>query len=307
MLTGFALDRPLVGEHFHAVDELHDAVGLVADQPRQGAIVVGGRLFEQLRRAADAGERILDLVREHGRQRDDRAGGPAMGELAVHLVGDRALLQHDDHVIRPLRQRRHIEVDQALAGIARRAEIDLVLVDRRAAPAHLLDECEQRASERHQVAQQVTAQQRQRRLEEGFRGRIGIGDASVGRDHDDRMRQRVEHGIRRAGGKRGHRLVPAHAAFLSPPDDVRCGFAAKRRPLGGGEGAEVGVGVGQVTADRGRILGGQHARAMCLEQRLGCVRRFGRRIEGPAEVLARMAPTDWRGRGGRASPRRACR
>jgi hypothetical protein len=188
-VDGFALDRPLVGEHFHAVDELHDAVGFVADQPRQGAIVVGGRLFEQLGRATDAGERVFDLVCEHGRQRDDRAGGPAMGELAVHLVGDRALLQHDDHVIRPLRQRRHIKVDQALAGIARRTEIDLVLVDRRA--------------------------------------RIGVGDAPVGRNHDDRMRQRVENGIRRAGGKRGHRLVPAHAAFLSPPDDVCCGFCGQ--------------------------------------------------------------------------------
>src|SRR6202044_2028143 len=32
----FALDRPLVGEHFHAIDQLHDAVGLVANQLRQG-------------------------------------------------------------------------------------------------------------------------------------------------------------------------------------------------------------------------------------------------------------------------------
>src|SRR5262245_27988290 len=30
-IHGFALDRPLVGEHFHAVDQLHNAVGLVAD------------------------------------------------------------------------------------------------------------------------------------------------------------------------------------------------------------------------------------------------------------------------------------
>ena len=42
-----ALDRPLVGEHFHAVDEFHDAVGLVADQPRQRAVVVVDRLLEQ--------------------------------------------------------------------------------------------------------------------------------------------------------------------------------------------------------------------------------------------------------------------
>ncbi len=38
-----ALDRPLVGEHLHAVDQLHDAVGLVADEPRQGAVLVVDR------------------------------------------------------------------------------------------------------------------------------------------------------------------------------------------------------------------------------------------------------------------------
>ena len=117
-----ALDRPLVGEHFHAVDQLHDAVGLVADQPRQRAVVVAGGLLEQLRRAADAGQRILDLVRQHGGKRDHRARRAAMGELAVHLVGDGALLQHHHDMAGPLRQRRDMQVDEALAGIARRAE-----------------------------------------------------------------------------------------------------------------------------------------------------------------------------------------
>ena len=84
-----------------------------------------------------------------------------MGELAVHLVGDRALLQHDDHMVRPFRQWCHVQVDKALTGIARRAEMDLVLVDRRSARAHLFDERQQGASERHEVAQSMTAQKRQ--------------------------------------------------------------------------------------------------------------------------------------------------
>ena len=147
------------------------------------------RLLEQLRGAADAGQRVLDLVRQHGGERDHRARGAAMGELAVHLVGDGALLQHHHDVVRPLGQRRDMQVDEALARIARRAEIDLVFVDRRAALAHLLDQRQQRAAERHQVAQRVPAQQRQRRFEEGFRRHIGVGDLAVGRDHDDRMRQ----------------------------------------------------------------------------------------------------------------------
>ena len=49
-----ALDRALVGEHLHAVDQLHDAVGLIADQARERAVVVGRGLLEQLRGAADA-------------------------------------------------------------------------------------------------------------------------------------------------------------------------------------------------------------------------------------------------------------
>ena len=60
-----ALDRALVGEHLHAVDELDDPVGLLADQPGQRAVLVVSRLLQQLCRAADAGKRVLDLMREH--------------------------------------------------------------------------------------------------------------------------------------------------------------------------------------------------------------------------------------------------
>ena len=87
------------------------------------------RLLEQLRGAANARQRVLDLVGEHGGERDHRARRAAVGELAVHLVGDGALLQHHHDVVRPLRERRHMQVDDAVAGIARRAEVDLVFVD----------------------------------------------------------------------------------------------------------------------------------------------------------------------------------
>ena len=51
-----ALDRALVGEHLHAVDQLHDAVGLVADQPRQRAVVVA----RPIARASCAAPRMPD-------------------------------------------------------------------------------------------------------------------------------------------------------------------------------------------------------------------------------------------------------
>ena len=34
------LDRPLVGKDLHAINELHDAIGLVANQSRERSIVV---------------------------------------------------------------------------------------------------------------------------------------------------------------------------------------------------------------------------------------------------------------------------
>ena len=80
--------RPLVGERLHAVDQFDDPVGLLADQLGQRAILVADRALQQLRRAANAGERVLDLVREHGAERGHRAGGAAMGELPVHFFGN---------------------------------------------------------------------------------------------------------------------------------------------------------------------------------------------------------------------------
>ena len=97
---------------------------------RQRAVVVARRLLEQLRRAANAGQRILDLMRQHGGKRDHRARRAAMRQLPVHLVGDGALLQHDHDVIRIFRHRPDVEIDQPLARIARRGEVDLVFVHR---------------------------------------------------------------------------------------------------------------------------------------------------------------------------------
>ena len=78
----------LIGAHrerLHAIDELHDAVGLVADELRQHAIAVADLRLEQLRGAADAREWILDFVREHRGHRRHRPGGPR-----ATRAGDRA-------------------------------------------------------------------------------------------------------------------------------------------------------------------------------------------------------------------------
>ena len=58
-------ERPLVAEHLHAVDEIADALGLGADELGQRAVFVGQVLLEKLGGAADARQRVLDLVGKH--------------------------------------------------------------------------------------------------------------------------------------------------------------------------------------------------------------------------------------------------
>ena len=150
------------------------------------AVVVAGGLLEQLRRAADARQRVLDLVRQHRGERADRARSAPMGELAIHLVGDGALLQHDHDMVGPLRQRRDMKIDKALAGIARRRRDRPCIrsprrrdgAPARSAPATGCRTARDRAA--------LPAQQQHRSLEEIFRRDIGVGDLAVGVDDDDR-------------------------------------------------------------------------------------------------------------------------
>ena len=88
-----------------------------------------------------------------------------------------------------------------------------------------------------------------------------------------RMRQRIEHGVGGAGGEYRRGLEVAHAAFLSPPAK-----AVER--------------IGKMAAHCGGLLGGQHAIAVRLQQCLGNAGCLGRGVERPAEMLARVAPSD---------------
>ena len=76
MLTGSRHPGRLLREGLHAVDQALDAVGLVDDQLGQRRVLRLGRAAQQLRRAADAGERVLDLVRQHAAEADHRLQRP---------------------------------------------------------------------------------------------------------------------------------------------------------------------------------------------------------------------------------------
>ena len=146
-----AVDWPLVGKHLHAIDKRDDAVGLVGDQPRQCAVLVGNRRLQKLGRAADAGQRVLDLMRQHGGEPRDRTRGTPMCHLAIDLVRHRAFLEHHDDRTRQFRHRRDIDVDDLLYSEPGRGNIDAVFVDRRLSLPHLFDQRQQRAAERHEL------------------------------------------------------------------------------------------------------------------------------------------------------------
>jgi hypothetical protein len=206
--------RPLVAEYLHAIDQRDDAVRLVADQSSQHSVVRRRPLFEKLRRTANAGERVLDLVREHGRKRNHRARRAAMGQLPIHLVSDGALLDHHHHVSGPFRQGRDMQVDLTIPADPRRAEIDPELVYGRTAVANLIDQGQERTAEWDKLLQWLALQELLRHLEEGLCRDVGVDDPTVGRDQQHRVWERVENGLAIAGRDARALCDRTHAAAL---------------------------------------------------------------------------------------------
>ena len=93
-----ALDRAGVAELLHPLDQGADPVGLVADQLDQRPVLLADGRLQELGGAADAGERVLDLVRQGRGEPGDRAGRAPVRDLLVEPAGDRAGVQHHQHV-----------------------------------------------------------------------------------------------------------------------------------------------------------------------------------------------------------------
>ena len=211
-----ALHRAFVGEDLHAVDQLHDTIRLVADQSGEGAIVVVGRLFEELSGAANAGERVLDLVSEHRREAGHRAGGAAMGELAVDLLRHGALLEHHHDVGGAVGHWGGVDVDDSVAGQAGALEIDAIFAHGSAALADLIEKLQQRRAEGDEIVDLLAPHEADAGLEEVLGGVVGGDDGAARVDGDDRMRQRIEHRSRLvADGEGRAKALGLHAALLS--------------------------------------------------------------------------------------------
>ena len=199
---------------------------------RARSVLVADRLLQQLRGAADARERVLDLVRQHGGERRHRARGAAVRQLAVDLVGDGALLQHHDDVIGPLRHaaRRGCRpcARRRLRGVPRSTRYSLTAAPRRAPDRSAPAAGCRRARTRERMPAQAAAPS----LEESLRGGIGLDDLPSGptittgcgsasstasaRPRTVGSRRRVMPRRSRVGGRSSRRLVEALGMRRAP-------------------------------------------------------------------------------------------
>ncbi len=142
MFTGCAGQRHRIAERFHPVDQGADAIGFVADELRQRAVCGVNRFFQKLRGAANAGQRILDLMRQHGRHAAHRTRRAAIQQLAVDTLREAALLQQQNDYAAVL-QRGQPDIGNPLAERGIR-QIHIALGDRGAALPVWLHQLQQR-------------------------------------------------------------------------------------------------------------------------------------------------------------------
>jgi hypothetical protein len=209
-----ALDRPVVGELLHAVDERADPVGLVADQPDQGALVLAHALLEQLRRAADPGQRVLDLVGQRRAEPGDRARAAAVDQLVIETVRDRAGVQDHEAMARALSKRRDVQIDQP-AQAPVQGQLDAVIGDAVARQLDPPDQIEQRAVVGHEVGQRALLEQRPAGAKQLLGCRIDEHDPKLPIDRQHAAGHRVQdHALEERG--RSGRDGGAHAAADRP-------------------------------------------------------------------------------------------
>ena len=115
--------------------------------------------------------------------------------MPVDLVRHRTLEQHDDHVARLFRHDRGLDVDEAFAAEPWRSDGDRIFIDHARDGAGLRHGTEDGARERHEVAAAVAQQHVAAGLEIILRRHVGQADAFVLVDDDERIGQRIDHGL----------------------------------------------------------------------------------------------------------------
>ena len=182
--------RAGVAERLDALEQLLHAAGLVADQRGEFALRIAQRHLQQLRGARDARQRVLDLMRQHRRHAAHAARRRAVGERAVHLFGDRARLDQQQHRARRLVERRRLHVHRAHPPI-RQAQRHVVVGQRHRAAAHPRRHVEHPALRADQIGQRPARQLLGGGQQERLRRRVGGQYRAVAAHQQRRLRQRL--------------------------------------------------------------------------------------------------------------------
>ncbi len=178
-----------------AIDQRLQAIGFLDDHLRVFAQVLQAlpRQFklQQLRRAADATERILDLVRQIA---DQLLVGLRLVEdalFAIELDLLHILAQLDQHrIVRIVNHGQHHVQVQRTAPDAFEHEVFPFLVE---LPLHGLPEDRRKlVTVDEQVLQALLVQDLEGTLQHGFGRGIGIGNATLGVENQDGRRKHVE-------------------------------------------------------------------------------------------------------------------
>ena len=178
-----------------------DAVRLVADQFGEFAVGGADRGLQQLRGAADAGQRVFHLMRQDRRHAGHAARRAAECQLAVQRTGRRGVLHHQQHRAGLLRQRRALHGDARLVQ-PRALQRHVVVGDRRLGLPDLLDQREQRVVRWHQVAQPDAAPSEAADMPRNCcAARLTWRKRFSRIEQDDRDRKRAEHGAASVGAR----------------------------------------------------------------------------------------------------------
>ncbi len=94
-IDGLFMNRALISEDLHAVDESADAIGFFGDEVGEGPVFLGRACLQQLRRAPYPRKRIFDFMSQYGRHGGDGTGSAPMRELPLDHGRHAALLHHE--------------------------------------------------------------------------------------------------------------------------------------------------------------------------------------------------------------------
>ena len=202
-------------ERLHPVDQPAHAVGLVDDQLGERRVLGLGAGLQKLGGAANAGQRVLDLVRQHASKAHDRA--QAARDLRAGPLGAQAGLHGECQQHRAVAQRRGGPV-RLERRQAEEADLDSPFTDPRAFLQRPVQQRDHRRAVRQGGAEAAAGQQAQALAEQRLGRLVRRHQGAVGVDHQGGIGTELEGGgLQGVGGEApvlGLGLARRHAANL---------------------------------------------------------------------------------------------